>query len=62
MQQRRLQEAYYLIREKGKTASDFYLDLGFEDLSHYSFAFKKQFGAAPEAAHLEVFHVASTGA
>ncbi|SHN21050.1 helix-turn-helix domain-containing protein [Mucilaginibacter sp. OK098] len=45
--QRRLQEAYYLIREKGKTASDIYLDLGFEDLSHFSFAFKKQFGAAP---------------
>lgn len=45
--QRRLQEAHYLIREKGKTASDIYLDLGFEDLSHFSFAFKKQFGAAP---------------
>ena len=47
LQQRRLQEAYYLIKEKGKTASDIYLDLGFEDLSHFSFAFKKQFGAAP---------------
>ncbi len=44
---RRLQEAYYLIKEKGRTASDVYLDLGFEDLSHFSFAFKKQFGAAP---------------
>ena len=47
LQQRRLQEAHYLIKEKGKTASDIYLDLGFEDLSHFSFAFKKQFGAAP---------------
>jgi AraC-like DNA-binding protein len=47
LQQRRLQEAYYLIKEKGKTASDIYLDLGFEDLSHFSFVFKKQFGAAP---------------
>ena len=47
LQQRRLQEAYYLIKEKGKTASDIYLDLGFEDLSHFSLAFKKQFGAAP---------------
>lgn len=47
LQQRRLQEAFYLIKEKGKTASDIYLDLGFEDLSHFSFAFKKQFGAAP---------------
>ena len=47
LQQRRLQEAHYLIKEKGKTASDIYLDLGFEDLSHFSFAFKKQYGAAP---------------
>jgi len=47
LQQRRLQEAYYLIKEKGKAASDIYLDLGFEDLSHFSFAFKKQFGAPP---------------
>ena len=47
LQQRRLQEAYYLIKEKGKAASDIYLDLGFEDLSHFSFVFKKQFGAAP---------------
>ena len=47
LQQRRLQEAYYLIREKGNSASDIYLELGFEDLSHFSFAFKKQFGAAP---------------
>ncbi len=47
LQQRRLQEAYYLIKEKGRAASDIYLDLGFEDLSHFSFAFKKRFGAAP---------------
>jgi AraC-like DNA-binding protein len=45
--QKRLQEAYFLIKEKGKTASDVYLDLGFEDLSHFSFVFKKQFGEAP---------------
>lgn len=47
LQKKRLQEAYYLITEKGKTASDIYLDLGFEDLSHFSFAFKKVFGEAP---------------
>ena len=47
LQQRRLQEAHYLIKEKGRTASDIYLDLGFEDLSHFSFAFKKQYGLAP---------------
>jgi AraC-like DNA-binding protein len=35
LQQRRLKEAYYLIKEKGQSASDIYLDLGFEDLSHF---------------------------
>jgi AraC-like DNA-binding protein len=47
LQQRRLQEAHYLIKEKGKAASDIYLDVGFEDLSHFSFAFKKVYGVAP---------------
>ncbi len=47
LQQRRLSEAMILIKEKGLRASDIYLDLGFEDLSHFSFAFKKQFGVPP---------------
>ncbi|HEY4149968.1 MAG TPA: AraC family transcriptional regulator [Chitinophagaceae bacterium] len=50
LQQRRLQEAHYLIKEKGKAPSDVYLDLGFEDLSHFSFAFKKTYGVAPSKA------------
>lgn len=45
--QRRLQEAHYLISEKGKAPSDVYLDTGFEDLSHFSFAFKKMYGVPP---------------
>ncbi|MGY3211823.1 helix-turn-helix domain-containing protein [Mucilaginibacter sp. HD30] len=45
--QRRLQEAFYLIKEKGRSPSDVYLDLGFENLSHFSFAFKNKFGVAP---------------
>lgn len=45
--QKRLQEAYYLIKEKGRAVSDIYLDLGFEDLSHFSYVFKKQYGVAP---------------
>jgi AraC-like DNA-binding protein len=44
---KRLEEANYLIAQKGKTASAIYLDLGFEDLSHFSFAYKKAFGKAP---------------
>ncbi|GGH35202.1 hypothetical protein GCM10007423_26650 [Dyadobacter endophyticus] len=47
LQQRRLQEAHYLIKEKGRAPSDVYLEIGFEDLSHFSFAFKKAFGIPP---------------
>lgn len=42
--QKRLEEAYYLIDKKNQKPSDIYLDLGFEDLSHFSFAFKNLFG------------------
>jgi len=47
LQQKRLQEAHFLITEKGKKPSDVYLEVGFENLSHFSFAFKKAFGVAP---------------
>ncbi len=46
---RRLQEAYYLITEKNRTPTDVYLDVGFENLSHFSFIFKKKFGQPPSA-------------
>jgi AraC-like DNA-binding protein len=45
--QRRLQEAYHLIKERGKAPVEVYLELGFEDLSHFSFVFKKAFGMPP---------------
>jgi AraC-like DNA-binding protein len=45
--QKRLLEGYFLIEKKNKKPSEIYLDLGFEDLSHFSFAFKKRFGLAP---------------
>ena len=47
LQQRRLSEAYYLISKKGRKASDVYLDVGFENLSHFSYSFKKTYGVAP---------------
>jgi AraC-like DNA-binding protein len=47
LQQKRLNEAYYLIREKGKKPSEVYLEVGFEDFSHFSYAFKKAFGTPP---------------
>lgn len=45
--QKRLQAAYYLIKEKKKAPSEVYLEIGFEDLSHFSYAFKKAYGVAP---------------
>jgi AraC-like DNA-binding protein len=47
LQERRLTEAYYLLKEKNRKPSDIYLEVGFADFSHFSFAFKKQFGVAP---------------
>lgn len=45
--QKRLEEARFLIEEKKQKASDIYLDLGFENLSHFSYAYKKRFGHSP---------------
>lgn len=45
--QRRLQEAHFLIEVQGRKSGEVYLDLGFENLSHFSFAYKKEFGYAP---------------
>lgn len=47
LQQKRLSEAYYLIRQKGLKPSEVYLDVGFENLSHFSYSFKKAYGVAP---------------
>jgi AraC-like DNA-binding protein len=47
LQQKRLSDAYYLIKEKGLKISDVYLEVGFKDFSHFSFAFKKTYGMAP---------------
>lgn len=45
--QKRLEEAHFLLQKSGKTPSEIFIDLGFEDLSHFSFAFKKKFGKSP---------------
>ena len=47
LQQRRLQESYHRIKELKESPSDVYLELGFENLSHFSFVFKKAYGIVP---------------
>jgi len=44
---KRLELAHYKIGEKKERPVDVYLEVGFEDLSHFSFAFKKHFGYSP---------------
>ena len=45
--QKRLELAHYQLTEKNKKPVEVYLETGFENLSHFSFAFKKQFGLTP---------------
>ena len=45
--QRRLEEAHFLLGKKGARTSEVYHEVGFLDLSHFSFAFKKRFGYSP---------------
>lgn len=47
LQEKRLSEAKYLIEIKRQKPSVFYLDLGFESLSHFSHSYKKRYGKAP---------------
>ncbi|SEW52737.1 helix-turn-helix domain-containing protein [Chitinophaga arvensicola] len=45
--EKRLQLAHYLIAEKQVKPTDVYLEAGFENLSHFSYAFKNHFGYPP---------------
>jgi len=44
---KRLELAHYQFVEKKKKPIDVCFEVGFENLSHFSYAFKKQFGYAP---------------
>lgn len=46
---RRLQEAKWLIERLGHKPVEVYLEVGFKNLSHFSTAFKKEFGISPSA-------------
>jgi len=45
--QKRLELAHYQFVEKNKKPIDVCYEVGFENLSHFSYAFKKHFGYAP---------------
>lgn len=45
--QKRLELAHYRITEKHQRPADVLFETGFENLSHFSFIFKKHFGYAP---------------
>ncbi|RZJ80598.1 MAG: AraC family transcriptional regulator, partial [Chryseobacterium sp.] len=49
LQKKRLDEAYFLLKERDFKTTDVYAEVGFEDLSHFSFTFKKQFGVNPSS-------------
>jgi len=45
--EKRLELAYYMFVEKKKKPVEVYFEVGFENLSHFSYAFKKQYGYSP---------------
>lgn len=46
---RRLEEAKALMDKEGRKPADIYLEVGFKNLSHFSTAFKKEYGLPPSA-------------
>ncbi|MFZ4263492.1 helix-turn-helix domain-containing protein [Sphingobacterium sp. HJSM2_6] len=49
IREQRLQKAHYLIKEKKQKPIDIYLQVGFENLSHFSTTFKEYFGFTPSS-------------
>jgi AraC-like DNA-binding protein len=45
--QKRLELAHYQLAEKNMRSVDIYYETGFENLSHFTYAFKKHFGYTP---------------
>lgn len=47
IQQKRLEEAHYLMKEENMRPTDVYHEVGFESMSHFSYSFKQFFGFNP---------------
>ncbi len=47
LQEKRLTEAYHLIKQKKRKPAEIYLEVGFENLSHFYTSFKQKFGVTP---------------
>jgi AraC-like DNA-binding protein len=47
LQEKRLAEAYHLIQQKKRRPTEIYLEVGFENLSHFYSSFKQKFGVTP---------------
>jgi AraC-like DNA-binding protein len=47
LQEKRLVEAFHLIQQKKQKPTEIYLELGFENLSHFYTSFKQKFGVTP---------------
>jgi AraC-like DNA-binding protein len=48
---KRLEMAYIKLKEEKKKAQEVYIEVGFKNLSHFSTAFKKQYGIPPTEIH-----------
>lgn len=46
---KRLQEAKDMLQDKGKSVTDIFMEVGFKNFSHFSTAFKKQYGVSPSS-------------
>lgn len=46
---RRLEAAVEILRDESKSVTDVYTEVGFKNMSHFSKAFKKQFGTSPSS-------------
>jgi len=49
--QKRLELAHYQIKDQKRKPSDVYAEVGFENLSHFTYAFKKHFSYTPADIH-----------